>query len=179
MTSPRRAASFLVVAGLLLFVGCGDDDTDQTVPRGSGAATSFAGEVKGSNLTLGLVAGGTRIRAYLCDDDHVGEWFTGTKEGDRFRATSAGGTRLEADVAGNRATGTVTFEGKEYEFSLPAATGDAGLYRYEGDFEGEQVLIGWIVSEDGREVGTIRRRQGIRKAPPRSRVLARRIISPT
>ena len=170
----------LLLLPLAVLGACGDGD-DEAAPGTSSApaATSFAGPIQGSNLVLAVVTGPASATAYLSDDDRVAEWMKGELREGSMTLTSSGGARLEGSRTASSVSGSLTHEGKTYQFSLPAVSGEAGLYRYEGEYEGEQALAGWIVLPDGREAATIKTTKGVREAPGRGTLFARPVISPS
>lgn len=175
MIHVRTSYRFVIAMAAVVMAACGDNDGGTKAQAG----TSFVGPLAGSNLVVGLVVNRDRATAYVCDNDRVAEWARGERTGDRLDLTSEGGAHLTADVSDKAVTGTLTYEGRSQPFSLSKAEGEAGLYRFQGDFEGEDSLIGWIVLPSGEEVGTRRSRGRVTKAPSRRSLFARRVITPS
>ncbi len=75
-----------------------------------------------------------QVRAYLCDGQSINEWFNeGSVEGVEFDLTSDGGAHLlgslKQDVDSSWVSGQIFLaDGTVLSFSIPPATGIAGLY---------------------------------------------------
>jgi hypothetical protein len=120
--------------------------TQSTQPAGGegGATTAqsaisqqFVGEVPEINAYLALLvsspqqAGASpQVRAYLCDGKSINEWLTGKEEpANTLDLSSDDGANLKGELSSNEATGTLTLaDGRAFAFSIPQATGLAGLY---------------------------------------------------
>jgi hypothetical protein len=70
--------------------------------------------------------------------------------------TSSGGAHLEATLATQQVSGTITFGGQAHSFTATPATGQAGLYRADQTINGQEYLGGWDVLQDGRVEGQVR-----------------------
>jgi len=156
----------------LLVASCGGyqqgSEQEKSAPPVAG---SFVGEVPGiaedvpdNTAFVAVVAtgaeeeeGGEReVRAYLCSGEAINEWFTGSAEGNELDLTSEGGSRLEANLAPETATGTITLDdGTSSTFTADLATGIAGFYnvtstpdlRIRGTSETGNQLEGQVADE--------------------------------
>ncbi len=106
------------------------------------------------------------IRAYVCDGEQFGHWFSGQVMGSSFDLTNAAGSRLTGMVAEGRAVGSYTAaDGTVQSFTASQPLGDGGLFRAEGQVAGDAAgeaagstfVAGWIVHDDGelRGVSTV------------------------
>lgn len=114
----------------------------------------FVGQVA-SRAFVAIVADDHGVLAYLCDGETTGTWFAGHgRNGNAIDLQSADGTEsLIADLRSHAAVGWVTYHGQPLPFALQPARGNAGLYRSEGDVDGVAFLGGWIVLDNGKEIG--------------------------
>ena len=149
----RRPATFAVVTMLCLATGllaaCGDDDDGGQAPATAAPAT-YVGALPGTGALVGIATNGSRIRAYVCDSKDVATWFDGTIEDGSAKLEAAGGERLDVELAGASASGSVTLrDGRASAFEAARASGRAGLYRGMH----ERSVAGWIVLADGTQRG--------------------------
>ena len=146
----RRALVLLAATIALLWVlaGCGGagggeqrrqapEETTTTPAREEEAAIAgeFVGEVPRADAFVSLVAedaeaeDALEVRAYLCDGRQLSEWFWGSASGEELRLASDNGARLDATLAPQGASGTLTLsDGESFEFVAPPATGVEGFY---------------------------------------------------
>lgn len=93
------------------------------------------------------------VSVYVCDSDDVSVYMTGEIE-DGNIAISEDSVDVDLNLADDEVTGTVTVNGGDPQsVTATQATGDAGLYQaaeMDGDVE---ILMRWIVLEDGRQRG--------------------------
>jgi hypothetical protein len=87
--------------------------------------------------------------AYFCDGRNVESWFRGSVTEDEISAKSKGSATLEAKLDGSHIKGTVQIKSEKLKFEINEAKKPAGLYRARGS----KTTIGWIVLEDGSQVG--------------------------
>jgi hypothetical protein len=158
---------FLTLALLACLVaiaaGCEKNPTDRRDLAVTAVATErvFTGQVNESDALIGIAIDDGTITAYLCDGPPggpadavtVSTWFSGPLQDDAVSLEAGSGQRLTARFAGGQATGTVTFGGRDYEFTAPGVTGKADLYRGADPAAGEG-RRGKIVLRDGTERGT-------------------------
>jgi hypothetical protein len=93
------------------------------------------------------------VSVYVCDSDDVSVYMTGEID-DGNIAISEDSVDVDLTLADDEVTGTVTVDGGDPQsITATQASGDAGLYQaaeMDGDVE---VLMRWIVLEDGRQRG--------------------------
>ncbi|MCI0397049.1 MAG: hypothetical protein L0322_19195 [Chloroflexi bacterium] len=119
-------------------------------------AGSFVGRVDGSELFVAITTDEEgNVLAYACDNQ-ADSWFRGTVAGDTIDLTSQDGARLQATLGEETASGTFTpAGGQPLTFNATPATGNAGLYRAEGQADGDDHVAGWIVLANGEQRGVI------------------------
>ncbi len=122
---------------------------------------SFVGRTKeDTNGFVGLVTNGKKLLFYVCDGTtdkvQIAQWFRGDLNADTqsFSLKSASGSVLEGKLSSESAAGVLKLDnGRELNFSAPAATGEAGVFRAEGTENSEKTIEGWIVLNDGTTRG--------------------------
>jgi hypothetical protein len=104
-----------------------------------------------------------KFDAYICSLDDpfnltTARWYKGEIDAnDGFQGTSTDGVTLAGSIDGHHFSGTVTnTEGQSFTFEgeTVAAGGPAGLYRGVGTYNGEEVIVGSVVAEDGTFAAT-------------------------
>lgn len=124
------------------------------------AEVVYTGKTPDVNLYIAVAVKGGEASAYLCDGNNVESWLKGTAENGTVELASGDGSNtLEASLEGDALAGSVTVEGATHEFTIDVAGPPAGLYRGE---DGE-TTVGWIILEDGTQVGIAR--TGTKEAP--------------
>lgn len=117
---------------------------------------TYVGAFADDLAAIGLATENGKVMVYVCDGLYVSEWFRGDLIGTGFDATSANGVELHVTFDATTASGTVTLPDQEaVPFTAALAEGDAGLYRANENEAGEEYIAGWILLNDGRQVGGI------------------------
>ncbi len=114
-----------------------------------GEKVVYAGRTDDDTAAIAVAVVGDQAAAYLCDGRNVEAWFRGTVEGEDLSLKSKSGGTLEAKLDGDHIKGTVQVNNDTLRFEINEAKKPAGLYRARGS----QTTIGWIVLEDGSQVG--------------------------
>ena len=109
----------------------------------------YAGRAEDGAGAIAIAVLGTQTAAYFCDGRSVEAWFRGSVTGPEISLKSKAGATLEADLDGDHLKGTVRIQDDRIKFEIDEATKPAGLYRARGS----KTTIGWIVLQDGSEVG--------------------------
>ena len=109
----------------------------------------YAGRTDDDTAAIAVAVLGEQAAAYLCDGRNVEAWFRGTVEGVDLSLKSKSGAMLQAELDGDHIKGTVQVNNDTLRFEINEAKKPAGLYRARGS----QTTIGWIVLEDGSQVG--------------------------
>jgi hypothetical protein len=109
----------------------------------------YAGRTEDRPAAIAVAVLGDQAAAYLCDGRNVEAWFRGTVEGGNISLRSKSGATVQAELDGKKIKGTVQVENDTLEFEINEAKEPAGLYRARGS----KTTIGWIVLQDGSQVG--------------------------
>ena len=109
----------------------------------------YAGRTDEGSATIAVAVLGDQAAAYLCDGRSVESWFRGPVEGADISLKSKSGATLQATLDGDHIKGTVEIKNGTQKFEINEANKPAGLYRARGS----KTTIGWIVLEDGSQVG--------------------------
>jgi serine/threonine-protein kinase len=109
----------------------------------------YAGRAEDNAGAIALAVLDDQAAAYFCDGRNLESWFRGSVTEDEISAKSKGGATLDAKLDGNHVKGTVEIKSEKLKFEINEAKKPAGLYRARGS----KMTIGWIVLEDGSQVG--------------------------
>jgi hypothetical protein len=109
----------------------------------------YAGRTDDGPAAIAVAVLGDKAAAYFCDGRNVEAWFRGTVDGGDISLKSKSGATLQAELDGDHIKGTVKIENDTLRFEINEAKKPAGLYRARGS----ETTIGWIVLEDGSQVG--------------------------
>jgi hypothetical protein len=109
----------------------------------------YAGRTDDGPAAIAVAVVGNQAAAYVCDGRNVESWFRGTLDGGRISLKSKSGEMLRAELDGDHIKGTVQIKNDTQKFEINEASKPAGLYRARGS----ETTIGWIVLEDGSQVG--------------------------
>jgi hypothetical protein len=109
----------------------------------------YAGRTDDGSAAIAVAVLGNQAAAYVCDGRNVESWFRGTVAGGRISLKSKNGETLQAELDGDHIKGTVQIKNDTQKFEINEASKPAGLYRARGS----KTTIGWIVLEDGSQVG--------------------------
>jgi hypothetical protein len=109
----------------------------------------YAGRAEDGAGASAVAVLGTQAAAYFCDGRSVESWFRGTVTGSDISLKSKDGATLQASLDGDHLKGSLRIKNERVRFEINKAKKPAGLYRARGS----KTTIGWIVLEDGSEVG--------------------------
>jgi hypothetical protein len=109
----------------------------------------YAGRTDDGPAAIAVAVLGNQAAAYVCDGRTVESWFRGTVEAGRLSLKSKSGETLQAELDGDHLKGTVQIKNETQKFEINEASKPAGLYRARSS----KTTIGWIVLEDGSQVG--------------------------
>ncbi len=137
----------------------------QQAPPAAPQQVTYAGRTSGNEATIAIAVRDGQVAAYLCDGREVESWLEGTIADGRLTAQGARDASATGVVEGNAIFGTVSVNGQQWPYSAQLASSPAGLYEGNGTANGVSNRIGWIVLQDGSQVG-IWNRNGIRKPAP-------------
>jgi hypothetical protein len=109
----------------------------------------YAGRAEDGAGAIAVAVLGTQAAAYFCDGRSVESWFRGAVTGSDISLKSKDGATLQASLDGDHLKGSLRIKNERVRFEINEAKKPAGLYRARG----AKTTIGWIVLEDGSEVG--------------------------
>jgi len=109
----------------------------------------YAGRAEDGAGAIAVAVLGTQAAAYFCDGRSVESWFRGPVTGSDISLKSKDGATLQASLDGDHLKGSLRIKNERVRFEINEAKKPAGLYRARGS----KTTIGWIVLEDGSEVG--------------------------
>ncbi|MGW7411901.1 hypothetical protein [Streptomyces sp. NPDC054863] len=127
-------------------------------PTAAGPETVYAGRTADDTAAVSISVRDGRAVAYYCDGRTQESWLKGNVEEDgSMRLTGKNGTELEASTRGGKVTGEVEVESRKQDFTAAKAVKPSGLYRATNEVRGTKIDGGWIVLQDGRQVGIFTR----------------------
>jgi hypothetical protein len=109
----------------------------------------YAGRAEEGGGAIAVAVLGTQTAAYFCDGRSVESWFRGSVSGAEISLKSKDGAILRASLDGDHLKGSMLINNDRMRFEVNEAKKPAGLYRARGS----KTTIGWIVLEDGSQVG--------------------------
>jgi hypothetical protein len=109
----------------------------------------YAGRTRVGSAAIAVAVLGDQAAAYFCDGRAVESWFRGRVEGEKISLKSKGGATLQARLDGDHVKGAVEIKNDTLRFEINEAEKPAGLYQARSS----KTTIGWIVLEDGSQVG--------------------------
>lgn len=126
---------------------------------------TYAGRTSGNEATIAIAVQGGEVSAYVCDGKQTEAWLEGTIEDGRLTLQGADGATATGAVQDGAIFGTVWVQGTQWPYSAQRAEAPAGLYQGEGTVDGAAARAGWIVLQDGSQVG-VANIDGVRRPSP-------------
>ncbi|MFJ9539324.1 hypothetical protein ACIRPX_18950 [Streptomyces sp. NPDC101225] len=123
------------------------------------ADASYAGRTDDDSSAVSVSVRDGRAIAYFCDGHSKESWLKGdVKDDGTMRLTGTDGAELNGTVKENkRIRGSVDIGGGHYAFTADRARKPSGLYRATATVRGAKIDGGWIVLQNGRQVGVVTR----------------------
>ncbi|HXD27112.1 MAG TPA: hypothetical protein VN609_14360 [Propionibacteriaceae bacterium] len=109
----------------------------------------YAGRSDDKSGAIAVAVLGDQAAASFCDGRSIESCLRGTVQGADIALKSKDGATLQASLDGDHLKGTVKIKNDRSKFEIDEAKKPAGLYRARGS----KTTIGWIVLEDGSQVG--------------------------
>jgi hypothetical protein len=109
----------------------------------------YAGHTDDKSGAIAVAILGDQAAAYFCDGRSIESWLRGAVTGADISLKSKDGATLQASLDGDHLKGTLKIKNDKLKFEINEAKKPAGLYRARGS----KTTIGWIVLEDGSQVG--------------------------
>ena len=125
------------------------------------AKANYVAKVKGGGAAVAISVSGTKAVAYLCNGGAVASWLRGTVSNGKLNLTGKNGAHLSLDYRKADAAGSITADGNHYTFSAPLVHRVSSLHRQPGLYEatamvhGVMIKAGWIVLQDGSQIGSV------------------------
>ncbi|GAA5077082.1 hypothetical protein GCM10023259_081100 [Thermocatellispora tengchongensis] len=116
------------------------------------ARADYAGRVKGNGALMAVSIRKGKAIGYFCDGK-IEAWFAGTAKNGKVALKGFGDATATARLGGGKASGDVELHGKKWSFVAPAVKKPSGLYRASAIVRGARIKAGWIVLDNGYQVG--------------------------
>ncbi|NGO75641.1 hypothetical protein G6045_08100 [Streptomyces sp. YC504] len=126
----------------------------------------YAGRTDDDSSAIAVTVRDGKAVAYFCDGRDRESWLKGDVAGDgSMKLTGKNGARLDASPKGGKLTGTANVDKKTFTFTADRAKKPSGLYRATQTVRGARLDGGWIVLQNGAQVGILTR-DGAREPAP-------------
>jgi len=122
-------------------------------PPAVGSQATFAGTTADGAVSLAIAVKDGKAVAYLCDGKSAEAWLQGSATGGALSLIGAGTATLTGTFGNGVATASVSAVGRQFSFSLKVVAPPSGLYRASANVRGAQLVGGWIVLDNGQQVG--------------------------
>lgn len=114
--------------------------------------TAYAGRTSGNEATIAIAVENGQAVAYVCDGRQTEAWLQGTVV-DGTITLQGNDARADGVIQGDAVFGTVWLQDKQWPYAAQLADPPAGLYQGQGSVNGAPARIGWILLQDGSQVG--------------------------
>ena len=122
------------------------------------AKATYAGKSNSGGATIAIVVYNGQVIAYVCNGSTIDAWFSGPASSDgKVTLTGKDNATLTAAYGVGQMTGDVTAHGTNFDFGVDTVSksSGAGLYQTTAKVGGDTVKAGWIVLEDGTQIGSL------------------------
>ncbi len=120
---------------------------------------NYAGRVGGGGGSVAVSVHGDKAIAYVCNGSTVEGWMRGKVQGNKLVLTGKNKAHLTASYHSGTVTGDVEAHGTDYSFSVKSVNKSvnksSGLYQATAVVQGKTIKAGWIVLDDGTQIGSI------------------------
>ena len=116
---------------------------------------TYTARVGGGGGSVAVAVHGSKAIAYVCNGSTVEGWMRGTVKGTKLVLTGKNNAHLTASYHAGKVTGDVKAHGTDYSFSAPTATKSSGLFEATVSVQGKTIKAGWIVLNDGTQIGSL------------------------
>ena len=148
---------YALIALMLVLSACGGQP--------SAGAASYIATLDGApaSARVGIVVEDGKFKIYVCSLDDAfnltsARWYEGELDANgSFDLTSSDGVVLKGTIQGDQFTGTlINIQAVSMAFNGTAVTSGApaGLYRGTGQIDGQNVIVGAVISDDGSFAST-------------------------
>ena len=119
----------------------------------------FTGRVGGGGGSVAVAVHGDKAIAYVCNGSTVEGWMRGKVQGNKLVLTGKNKAHLTASYHSGTVTGDVEAHGTDYSFSVKSVNKSvhksSGLYQATAVVQGKTIKAGWIVLDDGTQIGSL------------------------
>jgi hypothetical protein len=122
------------------------------------AKATYAGKSNSGGATIAIVVYNGQVIAYVCNGSTIDAWFSGPASNDgKVTLTGKDNATLTAAYGVGQMTGDVTAHGTDFDFGVDTVSksSGAGLYQTTAKVGGDTVKAGWIVLDDGTQIGSL------------------------
>jgi hypothetical protein len=123
----------------------------EPLARPASLSATWAGRLRPGSLAISINDG--KAIAYLCDGKRLEAWLKGTATDGSLALTGKNGATLVGRFSKSQATGTVTVRDRTTDFRIKAVKKPSGLYRFAAKVRDAEIVGGWIVLDNGSQVG--------------------------
>ena len=116
---------------------------------------TYTARVGGGGGSVAVAVHGSKAIAYVCNGSTVEGWMRGKVENGKLTLTGKNNAHLTATYHAGKVTGDVKAHGTDFSFSAPTATKSSGLYEATVSVQGKTIKTGWIVLNDGTQIGSL------------------------
>jgi hypothetical protein len=116
---------------------------------------TYTARVGGGGGSVAVAVHNSKAIAYVCNGSSVEGWMRGKVENGKLTLTGKNNTHLTATYHAGKVTGDVEAHGTDYSFSAPTASKSSGLYEATVSVQGKTIKAGWIVLNDGTQIGSL------------------------
>ena len=129
--------------------------------------SDYAGRTADDTAAVSVSVRDGKAIGYFCDGSSQESWLKGdVKNYGSMRLTGEHGARLDGVLRAGKIDGTVEIRDRARQFSAARAVRPSGLYRATAEVRGAKIDGGWILLQNGRQVGILNR-DGKPAAAPR------------
>ena len=125
------------------------------------AQANYVGQVDGGGAAVAISVHSGQAVAYICNGHAVAAWLKGSAQGGKLNLTGKNGAQLSVNYHNGMAAGSIMADGTRYNFSAPLVRGASsgqrppGLYEATATVDGVMVKAGWIVLQNGSQIGSV------------------------
>jgi len=116
---------------------------------------TYTARVGGGGGSVAVAVHDSKAIAYVCNGSTVEGWMRGKVENGKLTLTGKNNAHLTATYHAGKVTGDVKAHGTDFSFSAPTATKSSGLYEATVSVQGKTIKAGWIVLNDGTQIGSL------------------------
>ena len=120
---------------------------------------TYTARVGGGGGSVAVAVHDSKAIAYVCNGSTVEGWMRGKVQGNKLVLTGKNKAHLTASYHSGTVTGDVEAHGTDYSFSVKSVNKSvhksSGLYQATAVVQGKTIKAGWIVLDDGTQIGSL------------------------